>query len=70
MIKSKSDAVDPTYTIIIAATGSNGVTTKVNKREMFTKWFDVDGQLVSEPLTTWLQLCVKEAEGSIVKKKI
>lgn len=34
---------------------------KVEKSEMFTKWFDVDGNVVKEPFATWITGVVQDA---------
>ena len=38
-----------------------GVVRKVEKSEMFTKWFDVDGNVVKEPFATWITGVVQDA---------
>lgn len=73
-IKTSTDKTTPTYKLEI--TLRKGAPTSaqhtVAKHELFTKWFDCDGNLVLEPLTTWLGLVVDKVEkdsASEPKKK-
>jgi hypothetical protein len=62
-IRTKTATTQPYYNVDIRFAGQAG---KLERKELFTKWFDTDGHIVSEPLMTWLGLVVQEAEG---KKK-
>ncbi|ORY80943.1 signal peptidase complex subunit 2 [Protomyces lactucae-debilis] len=62
-IRTKTETKKPVYQVVIQVAGQAG---KLERQELFTKWFDTDGNIVKEPFITWLGLVVQEAEG---KKK-
>lgn len=68
VLKTKTEQTAPQYNVDIAYSSASGHTLTRTKHELFTKWFDVDGNLVSEPLTTWLGLIVQECEATGKKK--
>lgn len=71
VVRTRTDPASPLYRVEIERTTASSVgglgrgesTTLHHKRELFTKWFDLDGNLVAEPLTTWMGLFVQETEG-------
>lgn len=70
IIRTSTHSSSPVYKVsIIYQQAANKPERVLEKQELFTKWFDVDGNIVAEPLTTWMGILVQEAEGKDAKKK-
>ncbi|CCG81691.1 Predicted protein [Taphrina deformans PYCC 5710] len=69
VIRTRTDSASPVYRVEVTTAPGSGKGHVVRKHELFTKWFDLDGNLVAEPLQTWIGLLIQEAEGSVSKKK-
>lgn len=65
-IKTSTEKTSPTYSTRISLhTAAGTADVEVSRHELFTKWFDCDGNIVTEPLSTWLSLLVSEAEKQL-----
>lgn len=70
IIKTSTQQSSPVYKVSVSFRQTANKPERIlEKQELFTKWFDVDGNIVAEPLTTWMAILVQEAEGKDAKKK-
>ena len=67
-ISSSTSRTAPQYTLKLVLLDNGTQVAEKEAHELFTKWFDCDGNIVGEPLQTWLALKVKELELDIEKK--
>lgn len=68
-VRTYTSKTSPVYNVEIKLNEGPGHAEKIRqKHELFTKWFDCDGNLVAEPLTTWLGLVIQEAQKKDAKK--
>lgn len=64
-IKTSTSSTSPTYKvqIVLSSSAADLKEVRTEKTELFTKWFDCDGNIVVEPLSTWVSLLVTAAEN-------
>ena len=69
LIKSSTDKTSPMYKITITIEQPGAAPQSQVFQESFTKWFDVDGNIVLIPFTTWINAKVQQIQKLAIKKR-
>lgn len=70
-ISTSAKKYDPTYNVIFRAFRTSDVTqfAKVEAKDSFAKWFDVEGTFVKKPFDNWLGQNIVKAEVQLTSGK-
>ncbi|BFZ53304.1 Signal peptidase complex subunit 2 [Savitreella phatthalungensis] len=69
-LRSTTSKTEPVYKLQITVKDKSSARPRTtHHQELFTKWFDVDGNIVKEPLATWVSSIVQSVLASNKKAK-